>query len=134
VKGMSENPFSSFQEQVDELLIRHRSFLDVTSKFQESGTRINRSLTKAVTECGCIRIDAQKQPYPTDAPREEWRKHFETHLSGRLCEQCLETVQTEIGKNLFYLTALCNLLEISLPEVMEKESKKLTTLGVFNLR
>jgi NTP pyrophosphatase (non-canonical NTP hydrolase) len=51
-----------------------------------------------------------------------------------LCEQCLETVQTEIGKNLFYLTALCNLLEISLPEVMEKESKKLTTLGVFNLR
>lgn len=131
---MSENHFYSFQEQVNELLIRHRSFLDVTSKFQESGTRINRSLTKAVTECGCIRIDAQKQSYPTNAPREEWKKHFKTHLSGQLCDQCQEIVQTEIGKNLFYLTALCNLLQISLTEVIDQESKKLSTLGVFNLR
>lgn len=131
---MSEEYLHSFQDQVNELLLRHRSFLDVTSKYQESGSRVNRALTKAVTECGCIRIKADKQSYPKDAPREEWKDYFRTHLSGQLCDHCQDIVITEMGKNLFYLTALCNLLQISITDVIQQESKNLSTLGVFNLR
>lgn len=129
---MSENPFSSFQEQVDELLIRHRSFLDVTSKFQESGTRINRSLTKAVTECGCIRIDAQKQPYPTDAPVKNGKITSKRIYPAGCVTNAWKPFRPK-SENLFILLlyAIC---WRSPPEVMEKESKKLTTLGVFNLR
>jgi hypothetical protein len=134
VKGMSEENLHSFQEKVSELLLRHRSFLDVTSKLQESNSRVNRALMKAITECGCIKVEAGRQNYPKDVPVAEWKNHFKTHLSGQLCDPCLDVVKAEMGKNLFYLTALCNLLNISLAEVIKQETDHLATLGVFNLR
>lgn len=129
-----ENHFDSFQQQVSDLLLRQRSFLDVSSKFQESNARINRALMKAVTECGCIQVNARRQPFPEDATLAEWKEQLKTHLSGKLCDHCLDVVKAEMGKNLFYFTALCNLLNIRLQDVIEQESKKLSTLGVFNLR
>jgi hypothetical protein len=135
VKGMCEKTdFHSFQQQVSDLLLRHRSFLDVSSKFQESNARVNRALVKAVTDCGCIEVEAGRQSFPEDVTITEWKDQLKTHLLGKLCDNCLDVIKTEMGKNLFYLTALCNLLEIDLQEVIEQESKKLSTLGVFNLR
>lgn len=136
VKGMSEenNPLHSFQQQVADLLLRHRSFLDVSSKFQESNSRTIRALMKAVTDCGCIQVNAERQQYPNDLPLEEWRGLLKTHINGKLCDSCSDVVKTEMGKNLFYLTALCNLLEINLTDVVHQESEKLSTLGIFNLR
>jgi hypothetical protein len=131
---MNEGNLQSFQQQVADLLLRHRSFLDVTSKLQESGARVNRALMKAVTECGCIEVSAQRQNFPQDVPVQDWKDRLDTHLSGRLCDLCLDVVKMEMGKNLFYLAALCNLLDMSLSEVVEQESAKLSTLGVFNLR
>jgi NTP pyrophosphatase (non-canonical NTP hydrolase) len=131
---MNEGNLQSFQQQVADLLLRHRSFLDVTSKLQESGARVNRALMKAVTECGCIKVSAQRQNFPQDVPVQDWKDRLDTHLSGRLCDLCLDVVKMEMGKNLFYLAALCNLLDMSLSEVVEQESAKLSTLGVFNLR
>ncbi|SEN59750.1 DUF1573 domain-containing protein [Lihuaxuella thermophila] len=132
---MSEDSnFDFFQQQVSDLLLRHRSFLDVSSKFQESNARVNRALMKAVTECGCIQVNARRRPVPQDATLEEWKEQLKTHLSGELCDHCLDVLKAEMGKNLFYLTALCNLLNIRLQDVIEQESKKLSTLGVFNLR
>ncbi|WP_091739466.1 DUF1573 domain-containing protein [Marininema mesophilum] len=131
---MDPNTLQSFQQQVSGLLLRHRSFLDVSSKFQETNGRINRAVTKSVTECGCMEISANSQPFTGDTPLAEMKDQVSTHLSGRLCDHCLEVVIEEMGKNLFYLTALCNHLDISLQEVIEKEAKKLATLGVFNLR
>jgi hypothetical protein len=134
VKGMSEDNLHSFQELVSDLLLRHRSFLDVISKFQESNSRVNRALMKAVTECGCIHVEAGRQEFPKDQSVHEWKHHLKTHLSGKLCDHCMEIVTSEMGKNLFYLTALCNLLNIPLTEVIKQESDQLATLGVFNLR
>ncbi|WP_091838013.1 DUF1573 domain-containing protein [Marininema halotolerans] len=131
---MQASILQSFQQQVSELLLRHRSFLDVSSKFQETNGRINRAVTKSVTECGCMEISANCQPFTGDTPLAEMKDQVSTHLSGSLCDHCLEVVIEEMGKNLFYLTALCNHLDISLDEVVEKESNKLSTLGVFNLR
>jgi hypothetical protein len=131
---MGEDHLQSFQKQVSNLLIRHRSFLDVTSKITESGARVNRALMKSVTECGCIEVSGKKQNFPGDLRDERSLECLRTHLSGRLCDHCRDIVQTELGKNLFYLAALCNLLDFSLVEVLERESSKLSTLGVFTLR
>ena len=58
---------------------------------------------------------------------------FGTHVSGHLCEQCIEVVSSELGRNLFYMSALSNILDINLEQVVENESKKCTTLGLFNM-
>jgi NTP pyrophosphatase (non-canonical NTP hydrolase) len=122
-----------FQQQVSDLLLRHRSLLDVLSKSQQSNASINRSIVKAVTECGCIELHADKQAYSAELSLEEARRLLKTHVNGQLCDSCLEVVTAEIGKNLFYLSSLCNLLGLDLEDVMEKESKKCATLGLFNL-
>lgn len=131
---METESLQSFQRQVSGLLLRHRSVLDVSSKFQESTPRVNRALMKAVTECGCIGIRAARQPFDETPPLDEAKDSLKTHLSGKMCDACLDVIRAEMGKNLFYLTAMCNLLEIRLEEVVEQESKKLSTLGVFNMR
>lgn len=130
---MSTVGLDDFQKQVSELLLRHRSFLDVVSKFQESNARVNRSLIKAVTECGCLEVDASKQEYSDQESLNKAKSTFQTHLSGNLCDHCKEIASQEIGKNLFYLSALCNLLDIPLDDVVQKESAKLSTLGIFNM-
>ncbi len=49
-----------FQNQVDEVLIRHKSVLDIITKLDEYTSRINRAVVKSVTSCGCIEIRAKK--------------------------------------------------------------------------
>ncbi|NPV28989.1 MAG: DUF1573 domain-containing protein [Firmicutes bacterium] len=121
-----------FQNMVSELLIRHHSILDVLSKFQEACARTNRATVKAVTGCGCLSIEAKKKPIPSDASLLDLKDYFESHLRGELCPNCREIIETEIGKTLFYLTALCNLLDLNLYDIFLKEHKKISTLRVFN--
>ncbi|MGE5653879.1 MAG: DUF1573 domain-containing protein [Bacillota bacterium] len=121
-----------FQEAVAQYLVRHRSILDVISKFQESNARVNRAVVKAVTNCGCLEIDAQKQQF-TSKDLTELLATVDTHLGGKLCDECRETIEAELGNNLFYLVSLCNLLDLSLFDVLLKEHKRLETLGVFKL-
>lgn len=131
---MDTPDLDSFQRQVSDLLLRHRSILDISSKYQESNSRVNRAMIKAVTECGCIEIQASRQPFQAEQELEQIKETVNTHMSGGLCDHCLDVIKGEMGKNLFYLTALCNLLDIRLEEVVEAENEKLSTLGVFNLR
>jgi hypothetical protein len=124
----------SFQVQVDESLIRHRSVLDVLSKLQECTARVNRAIAKAVTTCGCISITATKQQFPTDVGLSDVRQYLQSHLDGTLCERCTEAVESEIGSELFYIAALCNLLDLDLEAIRKKEHSRVKTLGIFNLK
>lgn len=121
-----------FQETVGEYLIRHRSILDVMAKLQEANARTNRAVTKAVTACGCVKINAEKQQLPADITLEQLKDHMQNHLNGRLCEHCREVVESELGNTLFYLAGLSNLLDLNLYDILLKEHKKLSALGVFN--
>lgn len=121
-----------FQNTVAELLIRHHSVLDVISKSQECSSRVNRSVIKAVTSCGCLKIEARKKNIPPETSLSELKKYLESHLQGSLCDNCKEIVEMEIGRSLFYLTALCNLLDLNLYDIFLKEHKKINTLRVFN--
>ena len=122
-----------FQNTVSELLIRHQSILDVLSKTQEASSRINRSVTKAVTSCGCIKVLAEKKGIPENISLAELKGYLDTHLNGKLCPNCQEIIEAELGRALFYLAALCNHLDINLYDVFIKEHKKLSTLRFFNL-
>lgn len=122
-----------FQEIVAGHLVRHRSVLDVLSKLQESGARVNRAVAKAVTACGCLEISASRQRIPADADFAQMKEFMQTHLKGALCESCREIIETELGQTLFYLTALCSLLGLQIDEILHKEEERISALGPYNL-
>lgn len=124
---------ATFQEAVSQYLIRHKSVLDVLSKLQEASTRVNRSVAKAVTSCGCIEVNAAKQELPSEITYWEMKQYMATHVQGSLCEQCKEVLEAELGRNLFYLAALCDLFSLDFCDVIDGERKRIAALGVFNL-
>jgi hypothetical protein len=123
----------SFQDMVSEVLIRHRSILDCLSKYQESTARVNRSVIKTVTDCGCISINANKKQYPAMESLKECGKYMDSHIKGKMCENCREVIAEELGNHLFYLTAVCNILEFDLGDLFDRESERISTLGHFLL-
>ncbi len=121
-----------FQKETDSALVRHRSVLDIMSKFSEASARTNRSITKAVTTCGCISIKGEKQLFEDDI--ENSLPNLKNHIEGILCENCQEAIENEIGNSIFYLTSIANSLDMDLENILENELNKLKTLGVFNLK
>lgn len=124
---------AAFQEAVDTFLIRHRSILDILSKGHEGMARLNRAVVKAVTACGCLQVEASAQKYPMEGTLLDIREHMSSHVRGTLCEHCRDAVDAELGRTLFYLTALCNLFDLRLDHVIAQETQRLSTLGIYNL-
>jgi NTP pyrophosphatase (non-canonical NTP hydrolase) len=124
-----------FQNTVSKYLVRHQSILDILSKIQESSARVNRATVKAVTTCGCLQIHAVKKEIPPDASFDDFAitKLLDNNLEGKICPDCKDTLENELGKTLFYLVALCNAMDLNLYDVILKEHKKLSTLRIFNL-
>ena len=122
-----------FQNAVSKYLLRHQSILDILSKTQEATARVNRATVKAVTSCGCLQVHAEKRSVPPDASLDDFLKLIDTSLQGELCPDCKDVIETELGKEMFYIAALCNSLNINLYDVLIKENKKLSTLRFFNL-
>lgn len=122
-----------FQTTVDKFLVRNQSILDTTSKFQEACGRTNRAIVKAVTGCGCIRINAEKQKIPKNFKLNEVRILMRSHIEGKICDKCKEIIEDEMGEALVYIAAICNLLNLDLHTIIKQEQEKLQTLGVFSL-
>lgn len=131
---MKDIIFDDFQNQIEESLLRHKSILDILTKLQESEARINRSIIKAVTNCGCIKINAEKQQIPDDANIEEIKEYLKTHIEGDLCNNCKEIIEKEIGNNLFYISSLCNTLNLNLYDILLNEYDRIKTLGKYSLK
>jgi hypothetical protein len=128
-----ENGNVTFQKSVDQFLIQHRSILDLMTKYQESNSRVNRAIAKAVTQCGCIIIKAKKQTIPSNTKLIEIHKFMDAHIEGSLCDSCKEIIETELGSSLFYATAICNILNLDFDEIIKKEEERISTLGIYNL-
>lgn len=124
----------AFQTSVEQHLIRHKSILDCLSKLQEASSRANRAITKAVTCCGCLEVRAKRQAVPEDIPISDIAKYMNTHLIGSPCPDCRDAIETELGRVLFYVAAIAATLGLDLEEIMEKEYRRTSTLGVFNFR
>ncbi len=130
---MKDMLVDEFQYTVQELLFRNKSIIDSITKFQDSNARVNRSIVKSVTQCGCIRIDAKKQEMPEDGGFEEVRNAMDTHVVGKLCDNCREQIENELGKNLFYIASICNTLDLNLYDILIKEQERVKLLGQYNL-
>ncbi|GGG05275.1 hypothetical protein GCM10010912_57430 [Paenibacillus albidus] len=78
-------------------------------------------------------MHATKQVFEPGAGLEQAKEQAGTHVEGHLCENCREVIGSELGRELFYMSALCNLLDINMDEIVVKESQKCATLGLFNL-
>lgn len=122
-----------FQQAVSECTVRHRSILDTLAKHQEAVARIHRAVTKAATSCGCIRIDAHKPTIPEDTSLQQLPKFMSNHIEGEPCQDCRETLESEIGMQFYYLAAVCNAFDLNMYDILLKERSKLDTLGIFNL-
>lgn len=132
---MKDIIFDDFQNCVSDSLVRHKSILDSITKYSESSARVNRSIAKAVTNCGCININATKQHIPDgEYSIESLNNSMKSHLTGELCDNCREIIEKEIGNNIFYLTSLCNQLKINLYDVLIEEYNNINTLGKYSLR
>lgn len=129
---MNDLIFDNFQNDVAELLLRHKSILDVMTKYNESSSKVNRAIAKAVTDCGCLKISANKQKIKNEDTFFNYSD--DTHIKGHLCDNCRDIIEKEIGNNLFYTAALCNTIDINLFDILLKESNKLSTLGKYNLK
>jgi len=125
--------YDEFQHTVSEILLCNRSILDLLAKSQETNAKMNRTIIKSVTSCGCLKINAAKKKIPPETSLEELKSILESHLEGELCDSCRETVELEMGRALFYLAALCNLLDLNMYDILIKEHKKLKALGLYNL-
>ncbi len=123
----------NFQNQVSKVLVRHKSILDILTKLDEYNARINRAVAKSVTNCGCITVNAKKQDF-SNISFEEMPLKAESHLEGELCDNCRDVLEEEIGSYIFYLTALCNTLNIDLSIAIEKEYDRIKTLGIYSLK
>ncbi|MCR4435169.1 MAG: DUF1573 domain-containing protein [Clostridiales bacterium] len=131
---MKDIMVDEFQYMVQELLVRNKSIIDLITKYQDSNARVNRAIVKAVTQCGCIRIHAKKQIFPKDGDFEQMHNSMKTHLEGKLCDNCRDMIEKDIGRNLFYLASICNTLDLNLYDTIIKELERLKMLGKYNLR
>lgn len=131
---MKDIIIDEFQYTVSELLVRNKSVIDSITKFQDSNARINRSIVKAVTQCGCINVNAKKQVFPDDGDFEEVRNAMGTHIEGKLCDNCRDLIEKDVGRNLFYLASICNTLDLNLYDIIIKELDRIKMLGKYNLR
>lgn len=122
-----------FQNQVSQVLVRHKSVLDIMTKLDEYNARINRAIAKSVTSCGCISISANKQEFGNVSLEDMYSK-AKAHVGGNVCESCKDVIEEEMGAYLFYLASLGNTLGIDLNSVINKEYDRIKTLGIYSLK
>ncbi|TDT51253.1 DUF1573 domain-containing protein [Fonticella tunisiensis] len=122
-----------FQNSVSQSLIRHKSIIDIMTKIGESSSRINRALAKSVTNCGCIEINAHKQSLPEDASLDQIGNILSYQVDGKMCSNCREVLEEEIGTLLYYIAALSESLDINLFDIILKQYGKIQTLGKFSM-
>ncbi|MCL6476798.1 MAG: DUF1573 domain-containing protein [Peptococcaceae bacterium] len=122
-----------FQNTVSELLICNRSILDALAKVQENSARLQWSVIKSVTRCGCIEINASRASIPPEATLADLKQILDSHVKGELCENCREFIAKSVGRLLFYTTAVCNLLDLNIYDILQEEQKQMKMLGYYNL-
>ena len=106
---------------------RNRSLMDTISKAQLALEKSVRAITKAATHCGCIEFCAKKQPAGLD-------EEVPVLAAGKLCPECSDEIEKELGQSIFYLISLMILLGFNPIDIIERENNNVKLLGKFNLR
>lgn len=125
-----------FQNFIDDLVLRNKSILDQMTKLQDACARLNRTLSKSATTCGCVKMTITKQQldFTNISNIEELKSLLSTHVEGYPCNSCNESIEKEMGRVLFYMAAIANTLGISLSSVIESEKARTSLLGSYSLK
>ena len=125
-----------FQNFIDDLVLRNKSILDQMTTLPDASARLNRTLSKSATTCGCIKMNIIKQQldFAHITSPEELKSLLSTHVEGYPCPECNEAIEKEMGRVLFYLAAIANTLGISLSSVLENEKTRTNLLGNYSLK
>ena len=73
------------------------------SKMGQTNAAATRSVTKAITECGCIELHATKQDFEPGMNLQQAKETISKHVQGELCENCRDVITNELGRSLFYM-------------------------------
>jgi hypothetical protein len=135
---MQISELDQFQNTIDEILFRNKSLLDQITKLQEACAKLSRTVTKCATSCGCIQINVSKQHYPIEeallleqSELQELEFLLSTHVEGFPCPNCMDILEKDIGRTLFYLGSICNTFGLSLSSIVSDEQKRCTLLGKY---
>lgn len=120
-----------FQSEVGKLLIRNSNILDIMTKIQISCAKLCRSAVKSATGCGCTCIIGGKNE---TEEQDYFLSKGSTGVDGKLCDECKDIIEGELGETLFYIASLCNAFDLSMKEIAEKEAKNMNVLGKYSLR
>ncbi len=131
---MKDMLLDDFQYSVQEMLIKDKSILDLITKYQDSNARANRTIAKSITQCGCIKVHAKKQNIPEDGDLKEIQQSMKSHIEGKLCQNCRDMLEKDLGSNIFYITALCNALDLNIYDIFLKEFDRIKMLGKYTMR
>jgi hypothetical protein len=123
----------NFQYAVAEQVLCNGSILDILSRHQECSNKIQRSVIKTVTACGCVQIQLKKHKLPENASLMDLKSLTLSNISGNLCPNCKDKLENEIGRSLVYLAAMCNVLDVNLFDIIIKEHDKMKLLGHYNI-
>lgn len=116
-----------FQDTVSKFHIWNKSVLDIMTKLQSASAKINRTVVKSVTSCGCIEIDGKKSMITFEKQQDG------TQIKGVLCDECRSNLEREIGEGFYYMISLCNALNLNVDKIIQKETDRVKTLGKYNL-
>ncbi|SDL27211.1 DUF1573 domain-containing protein [Natronincola ferrireducens] len=131
---MEKFSLQDFQHKADDVLIRHKSILDILTKLQESSARINRAVAKSATYCGCIELHIKKQEIPENISYSQLKGYMKSHVDGGLCDVCKEKIEQELSTSFFYMSALCNIFDLDMKNLLEDYYENhLKTLGKYGL-
>lgn len=124
-----------FQCTVRENDFFNKNILEQLAKLQEVSAKLNKTIIRACTHCGCIEINANNKlySYDDDINFDMIKLLDPHHISGDLCEDCKDLIEKNIGSCLYYLACISNSFDLNLNEVLLKEMNKINILGKFNI-
>lgn len=97
--------------------------LEQMTKLTDYTSKLNYSIIKSCTRCRCIQIDTSNHLADN------------THgCIGKLCPECIEKIEKNMGGCIYYLASLCNTFDLNLYDILIKELNKLTLLGKYHIK
>lgn len=106
---------------------------DIPSKIGEliNSKNNNENTQKSNDE---INIDLDNEGSINESLSQQLTHQLTHQIEGNLCNNCREIIESEIGNNIFYLTSLCNSLDLNLYDILLKEENKINILGKYTFR
>ncbi|QUI24355.1 DUF1573 domain-containing protein [Vallitalea pronyensis] len=124
-----------FQCTVKENDCFNKNILEQLAKLQEAAAKVNKSIIRACTYCGCIEINANNKlySYHDDINLDMIKLLDPHHISGELCDACRDRIEKDMGSCLYYLACISNSFDLNLDDVLLKEMDIIHLLGKFHI-